>query len=757
MWPAPCEGGGANRGPAPMDTPRLPPLMPPEALPDLPHHGHDGDDSAVEELRSQAELLLEQAAELEVLNEEMAGAAARLQGLVDSALDAIIVTDSSSRIIEWNHHAETLFGWTDAEVRGRTLGTTIIPHRYREAHDGGVRRFLETGEGPILNRRIEISALRRDGREFPVELTVAPARWGNEVVFTSFIRDISERKQAEAHLAAQYAVTRVLAETGTVEDAVPRVLEALCVTLEWDLGIFWSVDADGVLRPSASWGVPEVADGGFEEASARMRFGRGEGLPGRVWESGEAEWIADVTRHPDFRRREAAAALGLCTAFAFPVVVGSEFLGVMEFFNRRPVEPGPALLASMSAMGSDIGQFLKRKQAEEAVRVREEAQRFFAGVSATLAASTPDFAGTLRALARLAVPFLADRCGIYLAGDDGQLRLVHCAEPGETDEGPQPDAAPVPPGHPLRQAMESGEPMVIPPQDGGGESRVVVPLRARGRTLGALSLVAGAGRRPYEARDATAALEFADRAALAVDNARLFAQVEEANRAKSEFLATMSHELRTPLNAVLGYTNLLESGIPEELSEPVLQYVRRVGLSARHLAQLIEEILAFSRLEAGRETVSPAEVDVGEVVREVEAIVEPLAREKGLWLIVDASAPSTPLRTDPRKLRQILLNLLGNAIKFTGEGEITFTTRPDGGEVLFSVRDTGIGIPREHLERIFEPFWQVEQGATRTAQGTGLGLSVSRRLANLMGGTLTAESSDGAGSTFSLRLPLTPP
>ncbi|HEX5871561.1 MAG TPA: ATP-binding protein, partial [Longimicrobium sp.] len=640
-----------------------------------------------------------------------------------------------------------------------TVGETIIPHRFREAHDHGIRHYLATGEGPILNRRIEISALRRDGREFPVELTVAPARWGREVVFTSFIRDITERKQGEAHLAAQYEVTRVLAETSTAEDAVPRVLEALCRTLEWDLGLFWSVDGDGALRSTAAWAVPEVAGGGFVEASARMRFVRGRGLPGRVWETCASEWIPDVTRHEDFARHEAAQALGLCTAFAFPVVVGSEFMGTMEFFDRRPVEPGPALLSSMSAMGSDIGQFLKRKQAEEAVRVREEEQRFFAGVSATLAASTPDFAGTLRALARLAVPFLADRCGIYLAGDDGQLRLVHCAEPDAADDRSAPaDGAPVPADHPLRQAVESGEPRVIPvSEETEGESRIAVPMRARGRTLGALSLCAGPERRPYEARDAVSALEFADRAALAVDNARLFAQVEEANRAKTEFLATMSHELRTPLNAVQGYTNLLEAGIPEALSEPVLQYVRRVGLSARHLSQLIEEILAFSRLEAGRETVSPADVDVGEVVREVEAIVEPLAREKGLRLKMDAAAPSPPLHTDPRKLRQILLNLLGNAIKFTSEGEVAFTTRPDGGDVLFCVRDTGIGVPAEHLERIFEPFWQVEQGATRVAQGTGLGLSVSRRLAHLMGGTLTAQSRPGAGSTFILRLPLAPP
>ncbi|WP_420125783.1 ATP-binding protein [Longimicrobium sp.] len=729
------------------------------AFPHPPHDGRDGDDSAVEQLRVQAELLLEQAAELEVLNEEIAGAAARLQGLVDSALDAVVVTDSSSRVLEWNHHAETLFGWTEAEVRGRTLGETIIPHRFRQAHDQGVRRYLETGEGPILNRRIEISALRRDGREFPVELTVAAARWGSEVVFTSFIRDITDRKQAEAHLAAQYAVTRVLAETSTADDAVPRVLQALCQTLGWELGIFWAEDADGVLCAKASWGVPEVVGRGFETASEGMRLARGQGLPGRVWEHAAAEWIPDVTRHPDFPRREAAAALGLCAAFAFPVAIGREFLGVMEFFNRRPVEPGPGLLSSMSAMGSDIGQFLKRKQAEEAVRVREEEQRFFAGVSATLAESTPDFAETLRRLARLAVPFLADRCGIYLAGGDGELRLAHCAQGNAADEPPAADAVPVPPGHPLREVMRTGEPLVIPATSGvaGGESRVVVPLRARGRTLGALTLTAGPERRPYEARDATAALEFAGRAALAVDNARLFAQVEEADRAKSEFLATMSHELRTPLNAIQGYTNLLEAGVPEPLSEPVLQYVRRVGLSARHLGQLIEEILAYSRLEAGRETVSAAQVDVGEVVREVEAIVEPLAREKGLRLMVNATDPSPPLRTDPRKLRQILLNLLGNAIKFTDEGEIVFTTRPEGGDVLFCVRDTGIGIPAEHLEQIFEPFWQVEQGSTRIAQGTGLGLSVSRRLAHLMGGTLQAESSPGSGSTFILRLPLAPP
>lgn len=231
------------------------------------------------------------------------------------------------------------------------------------------------------------------------------------------------------------------------------------------------------------------------------------------------------------------------------------------------------------------------------------------------------------------------------------------------------------------------------------------------------------------------------------------AAAEEANRVKAGFLATMSHELRTPLNAMIGYTDLLELGIPDPLPDQALEKVRRIGLSARHLLQLIEEILTFSRLEAGRETVHPEQIAIVELVHEVVAIAEPLAHENGLELVVSRRGDCEAMTTDPRKLRQILINLVGNAVKFTEEGEIEVKVVGDSADVAFIVADTGIGIAPEHLEAIFEPFLQVEGESGRRAHGTGLGLSVSRRLARLLGGDLTVESRPGEGSIFTLRLP----
>jgi PAS domain S-box-containing protein len=255
-------------------------------------------------------------------------------------------------------------------------------------------------------------------------------------------------------------------------------------------------------------------------------------------------------------------------------------------------------------------------------------------------------------------------------------------------------------------------------------------------------------------------------ASVAMDNARLFqaeqharSEAERANRVKSDFLATMSHELRTPLNAMMGYADLLLAGIPEPIPAAAGQKVERIGISARHLLGLIEEILTFSRLEAGEERVEAAPVELGALVEEVMALTEPLAAARGLRFTVHAPAPSLPdtLESDARKIRQVLINVLGNAIKFTDSGEVSLAVEEVGGEVVFRVADTGMGIAPEHLESVFEPFWQAHAGSTRTAGGTGLGLSVTRRLVRLMGGEVSASSEPGRGSTFVVRLPLRSP
>ncbi len=228
---------------------------------------------------------------------------------------------------------------------------------------------------------------------------------------------------------------------------------------------------------------------------------------------------------------------------------------------------------------------------------------------------------------------------------------------------------------------------------------------------------------------------------------------EVANRAKNDFLAVMSHELRTPLNAIVGYAELLHDGVAGPVNETQREQLDRVQLSARHLVELVDEILSFSRIEGSQENVRPAAVDLAQVTREAGALVEPVAVAKGLHFTVSAPNEPVTFTTDAAKVRQVLVNLLSNAIKFTDEGEIVLASRAEDGRVVFEVKDTGIGIAAEHQERVFETFWQVDQTATRKAGGAGLGLSVSRRLARALGGDLTVESAIGKGSRFRFWVP----
>jgi len=234
-------------------------------------------------------------------------------------------------------------------------------------------------------------------------------------------------------------------------------------------------------------------------------------------------------------------------------------------------------------------------------------------------------------------------------------------------------------------------------------------------------------------------------------------QAEAGNRAKSNFMAIVSHELRTPLNGIIGYTDVLDAEVDGPLSEGQRNSLERIRCCSEQLTELIDDVLQYTQVEMHVHEVQIERVDLCELARQTLSVFEPAAAQKGLSL--RSAVPEAPLAvdSDTRKLRQILLNLLGNAVKFTDRGEVLLELHEAEGVVECTVRDTGPGIPASQQERIFEPFVQAEPPTTRRFGGTGLGLAISRSLAQRLGGDVQVRSTQGEGAAFSLRIPSTPP
>ena len=298
--------------------------------------------------------------------------------------------------------------------------------------------------------------------------------------------------------------------------------------------------------------------------------------------------------------------------------------------------------------------------------------------------------------------------------------------------------------------------------ESGYRAVLAVPLIREDQVMGVLTIVRRTpGEFPQQVIDLLTT--FASQSALAIQNARLFLEIEQkshelqvASQHKSQFLANMSHELRTPLNAILGYTELIVDQIYGEVPDKIRDVLERVQKSGRHLLGLINDVLDLSKIEAGQLELSLSEFTFEEVAQSVATAVGSLAAEKKLHLLVDVP-PGLPVgRGDERRITQVLLNLVGNAIKFTDAGEVAVRVAVRDGMFVASVADTGPGIREEDRQKIFEEFQQVDSSSTKIKGGTGLGLAIAKRIVEMHGGRIWVESTVGKGSTFFFSIPVQP-
>ena len=704
-----------------------------------------------------------------------------LAAIVESSDDAIVSKSLDGVITSWNGAAERMFGYSASEAIGQSI-TMIIPQDKR-AEEDLVLAHIRAGE-PV---EMETVRRRKNGSSVDISLMVSPVRGadGRIVGASKIARDITARKRDEAERAELHRrLTLLVAASASLLDSPEsEAVRTATMTLARQLLV-----ADGyavwMTEPgNAGWHVVKC-DGISDAFASRAIESDQSGPVVDATPFSNPLAVPDVAAQPLLEERLAAYRdEGIRSMLVCPMRLGAGRLGTLVFYYRTPhafsevdVQTGHALanLAAAAMTTADLYEE-QRRQRRTAESARRQAA-FLADATAILSRSL-DYEQTLAALARLAVPEIADWCAIDIVDDAGALRRLAVAhvDPAKVEyprllEERYPSDPNAPGG--IHDVIRTGKPAMMEtiPADflaasaRDGEHRRIltelaltsymsVPIASTSGTLGAMTFVFAESGRHYTNHDVTFAQEVAARAALAIENAHAYRRAHEANRLKDEFLATLSHELRTPLNAILGYAQMLEMGVlrAERQSKAIFVLAR----NADALKQIIDDVLDVSRIISGKLRLNVAPLALGDILRNAAATMQPAADAKGVSLEVTLDPDAAPVTGDADRLRQVVWNLLSNAVKFTARGgHVQIRLQRADSSVQIVVKDDGQGIDPAFLPYVFERFRQADSRFSREHGGLGLGLAIVRELVELHGGIVEASSDGlGRGATFTVRLP----
>jgi PAS domain S-box-containing protein len=663
------------------------------------------------------------------------------RAVADSAIDAIITADDQGVIRFCNTAAEKIFGYPTADLIGKPL-TTLMPERFRQAHQAGLARMVATGESRVIGKVVELAGLRKGGAEFPLELSLSARLTPDGLFFTGIIRDITHRKMVERRLAAEHTVTLVLAESPTLREATPKILQAICESLGWEMGAFWSVDQQAnVLRCGDIWHSPAINLAKFETLSRQTTFAPGIGLPGRVWATGEPAWIPDVTRDANFPRAPVAAQEGLHAAFGFPIRLAGQALGLMEFFSRKIQQPDEDLLQMLSVIGSQIGQFIERKQAEERLKwLQQYTETILDSVPNPIVIIRPDahveyFNKAARQILNPAPVGEREQTLYELirANAETQTRLQNSFEAflGGAGNVPAAPFAEYPAGETAADPLD--------PHRHPGKWSDDRCLRIGSHVFHYVWFHVYAGPRD-ETRGGLVLRDI-------TEESRLQDQLIQAEKWAGLGILTagVGHELNNPLFSVIGFGEaILDENDPMTMREHAVNIV----VQAKRMAEIIHVFTHQSHVEAAE---APRLLDVTEQLERALQTVRLTAGDEG-WDVQKDYGPVPKIKARPEDIRQVFANIITNGIQaMNGRGTLRLATQAMGDVIAVSIQDSGSGIPQAYASKIFDPFFTTKgQG-----YGKGLGLTIVRRIMMKYGGDVQVESKEGRGTTFLLTFPTT--